>query len=199
MAEWDPRVDAYIDQAAELARPVLERIREAVHAGCPETEETIKWGFPHFTYKGILCSMAAFKGHCSLNFWKAKDVLGSTATSDEAMGQFGRLTSVEDLPPKKVLVGYVKRAMALNDAGTPGPISHRQRSEGEPKVPDDLRVALDEDKRARATFDGFPPGQRREYVDWITEAKRPGTRAKRIATALDWLAQGKRRNWKYEK
>jgi uncharacterized protein YdeI (YjbR/CyaY-like superfamily) len=192
-------VDAYIDQAAEFARPVLERIREAVHAGCPETEETIKWGFPHFTYKGILCSMAAFKGHCSLNFWKAKDVLGSTATSDEAMGQFGRLTSVEELPPEEVLVDYVKKAMALNEAGTPGPISRRQRARGEAPVPDDLLEALEKNPEALATFEGFPPGQRREYVNWITEAKRPDTRAKRLATALEWLAQGKRRNWKYEK
>lgn len=199
MAVRDPRVDAYIDQAAEFARPVLEHIREVVHAGCPETEETIKWGFPHFTYKGILCSMAAFKGHCSLNFWKATDVLGSADASDEAMGQFGRLTSVKDLPEKDVLVEYVKKAVALNEAGTPGPISRRQRTKGEPAVPDDLRTALESDEKARATFEGFPPGQRREYVNWISEAKRPGTRAKRIATALEWLAQGKRRNWKYEK
>ncbi|MGD8360497.1 MAG: YdeI/OmpD-associated family protein [Gemmatimonadota bacterium] len=199
MGARDPRVDAYVEKSAEFARPILTRIRETVHEACPEAEETLKWGFPHFTHKGILCSMAAFKQHCTLNFWKGDQVLESGIVSREAMGQFGRLTSVEDLPAAKVLRGYVKKAAALNDAGTPGPISRRTRSKGEPKVPEDLRAALKRDKEARATFEGFPPGQRREYVEWITEAKRPETRAKRLATAVEWLAEGKRRNWKYEK
>jgi uncharacterized protein YdeI (YjbR/CyaY-like superfamily) len=199
MGARDPRVDAYVEKSAEFARPILTRIRETVHEACPEAEETLKWGFPHFTHKGILCSMAAFKQHCTLNFWKGDQVLESGIVSREAMGQFGRLTSVEDLPAAKVLRGYVKKAAALNDAGTPGPISRRTRSKGEPEVPEDLRAALKRDKEARATFEGFPPGQRREYVEWITEAKRPETRAKRLATAVEWLAEGKRRNWKYEK
>ena len=199
MGARDPRVDAYVEKSAEFARPILTRIRETVHEACPEAEETLKWGFPHFTHKGILCSMAAFKQHCTLNFWKGDQVLESGIVSREAMGQFGRLTSVEDLPAAKVLRGYVKKAAALNDAGTPGPISRRTRSKGEPKVPEDLRAALKRDKEARATYEGFPPGQRREYVEWITEAKRPETRAKRLATAVEWLAEGKRRNWKYEK
>ena len=201
MGSRDPRVDAYIEKSADFARPILAHIREIVHDACPEAEETLKWGFPHFTYKGILCSMASFKGHCALNFWKGKEVLGGEVASEEGMGQFGRLTSVKDLPSKRALAGYVKKAKALNDAGTPGPISQRARSRGrgEAEVPEDLLAALKKDKKARATFEGFPPGQRREYVDWINEAKRPETRAKRLATTLEWLAEGKKRNWKYEK
>ena len=114
------------------------------------------------------------------------------------MGQFGRLRSVKDLPSKKVLAGYVKKAKALNEAGTPGPISKRIRSRGEVEVPEDLQAALKKNKKALAAFDAFPPGHRREYVNWITEAKRPETRAKRLATAVEWMAEGKRRNWKYE-
>lgn len=201
MGSRDPRVDAYIEKSADFARPILAHIREIVHDACPEAEETLKWGFPHFTYKGILCSMASFKGHCALNFWKGTEVLGGEAAAEEGMGQFGRLTSVKDLPSKRALAGYVKKAKALNDAGTPGPISQRARSRGrgEAEVPEDLLAALKKDKKARATFESFPPGQRREYVDWINEAKRPETRAKRLATALEWLAEGKKRNWKYEK
>jgi len=135
-------VDAHIRKSADFAEPILTHLREIVHEACPEVEETLKWGFPHFTYKGILLSMASFKGHCTLNFWKGDQVLGSSGASGEAMGQFGRLTSVKDLPTKKVLRGYVKKAAALNDAGTPGPISQRARSTGEPEVPEDLLAAL---------------------------------------------------------
>ena len=198
MGARDPRVDAYIEKSADFARPILTHIREVVHDACPEVEETLKWGFPHFTHQGILCSMASFKGHCALMFWKGQDVLGPEAASDEGMGQFGRLTSVKDLPSKKVLAGYVKKAKALNEAGTPGPISRRVRAKGEAKVPEELAAALKKNRKAAATFEAFSPGQRREYVDWINEAKRPETRAKRVATALEWLSEGKRRNWKYE-
>lgn len=143
--------------------------------------------------------MGAFKAHCSLNFWKGEDVLGSGVAKEGAMGQFGRIASVEDLPSKKVLAGYVEKAMALNEAGSPGPMSRRAKPKGEPDIPDDLKEGLEKNKKARDTFEAFPPGQRREYVDWITEAKRSETRAKRLATTLEWLSEGKRRNWKYEK
>lgn len=199
MGARDPRVDAYIEKSRDFARPILSHIRETVHAACPEVEETLKWGFPHFTYKGILCSMAAFKAHCALTFWKGEDVVGPEAVSEEAMGQFGRLTSVKDLPPRKVLTAYVNKAKTLNDAGTPGPISRRSRARGEPEVPEDLQVALEKDKKAKATFEGLPPGQRREYVQWINEAKRSETRARRVAKSVKWLTEGKRRNWRYEK
>lgn len=199
MGALDPRVDLYIENAADFAKPILAHIREIVHDACPEAEETLKWGFPHFTYKGILCSMASFKGHCALNFWKGGEVLGAEVSSEEGMGQFGRLTSVKDLPAKKVLRDHVKKAKALNEAGTPGPISQRARAKGEPEVPEELLAALKTNEKARATFEAFSPGQRREYADWIKDAKRPETRAKRLATTLEWLAEGKKRNWKYEK
>ena len=199
MGVRDPRVDAYVEASADFAKPILTRIREAVHTACPDAEETMKWNWPHFTYKGILCGMAAFKGHCSLNFWKGEDVLGPGVASDGAMGQFGRITSVKDLPSKKVLMGYVRKAKALNEAGTPGPINRRTKPKGEPEIPEDLKDALAKHRKAKATFEGFSPGHRREYAEWITEAKRPETRAKRLATALEWLGEGKKRNWKYEK
>jgi len=199
MGAKDSRVDEYIGKSADFARPILEHIREVVHGAFPEVEETIKWGWPHFTYKGILCSMAAFKAHCTLNFWKGEDVLGSGAASEGAMGQFGKLTSVKDLPGKRVLTRYVKKAVALNEAGTPSPSSRRAKPKREPEVPDDLWAALQANEAARTVFEKFPLGQRREYVDWITEAKRPETRARRLATTIEWLSEGKRRNWKYEK
>ena len=199
MGNKDPRVDAYILKSAEFARPILTHIREVVHEACPEAEETLKWGFPHFTYKGILCSMASFKAHCALTFWKGDEVLGPDEASEGAMGQFGRLSALKDLPSKRVLKGYVKKAKALKEAGTPGPISRRTRSGEEAEVPDDLRAALKRDKKARDTFEALAPGHRREYIGWITEAKRPETRARRLATTLEWLAEGKKRNWKYEK
>lgn len=193
------KVDVYIQDAAEFARPILRSIRETVHQACPEAEEAIKWGFPHFTYKGILCSMAAFSEHCALTFWKGEDVLGKGVAREGAMGQFGPIRSPADLPEPSLLREYLERAKALNDAGTPGPTSRKRSKVPEPTVPEDLRGALDENKKARETFEGFPPGQRREYVDWIMEARRPETRARRLATAVEWLAEGKRRNWKYEK
>jgi len=199
MGSRSEKVDAYIETSAEFARPILRSIRETVHRACPEAEEAIKWGFPHFTYKGILCSMAAFSEHCALNFWKGEDVLGKGVAKGGGMGQFGPIRSLSDLPEAAVFRSYVEKAKALNDAGTPGPTSRKRRTAKEPKVPEDLRAALQENEEARKTFEGFPPGQRREYVEWITEAKRPETRARRLSTTLKWLAEGKRHNWRYEK
>ena len=199
MAKTDPRIDAYIGKSADFAQPILRHIREVVHQGCPEVEETMKWSFPHFDYKGIMISMAAFKGHCSLNFWKGQEVLGSAA-QEGGMGQFGRLTSVKDLPSRKVLLGYVKKAVALNDAGVrPAWAAERaeKRKAAEVEVPEALAAALKKNEKAAATFEAFSPSHRREYVEWITEAKREETRTKRVAQAVEWLAEGKPRNWKY--
>jgi uncharacterized protein YdeI (YjbR/CyaY-like superfamily) len=199
MGRKDPRVDAYIAKAQPFARPILTHIRKAVHAACPDVEETMKWSFPHFDYKGMLCSMASFKAHCAFGFWKAsllKDS-GIPATSAEAMGQFGRLTSVAELPSEKVLGALVRRAASLNDEGVRAP-----RRKAAPKkpidVPDELVAALKKNRKALAAFDAFPPSHRREYVEWIVEAKTDETRQRRIATAVEWMAAGKARNWKYE-
>ena len=193
----DPRVDAYIAARAEFARPILEHLRAAVHAACPEAEETIKWGMPHFLYQGqILAGMAAFKAHATFGFWRAKEVVGETGAERQAMGQFGRITKMEDLPEPAVLGELIRRAMALGDAGSK-PV--RGKSAKPPvEVPADLRCALDACPAAAATFDGFPESCRREYADWVGSAKREETRAKRVVQAVEWMAQGKRRNWKYE-
>ena len=195
MQHTDPRVDAYIAEAADFARPILSHIRKLVHAACPDAQETLKWNCPHFEHQGILLGMAAFKQHCVVNFWKGKLILGKLPDEDCAMGQFGRITSPADLPGDKILAGYIKRAVELNKAGIKNPV----RAMPKPRlvVPDYFLAALKKNKAALATFKNFSPSCKREYVEWITEAKREVTRAKRIKTAIEWMAQDKSHNWKY--
>jgi uncharacterized protein YdeI (YjbR/CyaY-like superfamily) len=202
MPTTDKRIDAYIAKSADFAQPILSHLRAVVHEACPDVEETMKWSFPHFMYGGgILCSMASFKEHCAFGFWKGSLIIDQEGeAAEKAMGQFGRIGSVKDLPSKRVLASYVKKAMALNDAGVKRP---RSASDAAPKspvaVPDDFAAALAKQKKARAAFEAFPPSHRREYVEWIVEAKRDDTRARRIAQAVEWIAEGKSRNWKYER
>ena len=193
----DPRIDAYIARQADFARPILAHLREAVHAACPECEETLKWSMPTFMYRGqILANMAAFKAHAVFGFWRGKLVVGDTEEQKSAMGQFGRLTSLDDLPPRGALEALVHKAMKLTDEGVKPP---RDKQSKQPfTVPQDLRAAIDADPAAAATFGGFPPSAQRDYVDWIVEARRDETRRKRIVQAVEWLAEGKRRHWKYE-
>jgi uncharacterized protein YdeI (YjbR/CyaY-like superfamily) len=198
MGTRDARVDAYIAKSAEFARPILTHLREVVHAACPGVEETMKWSFPHFMYKGMLCSMASFKGHCAFGFWKGALIVGDgDGGAEKAMGQFGRITSLSDLPSKKVLGGYIKEAMKLNEAGVKAPARSKPKATKELVVPDDLAVALRGNQPARAAFEAFSPSHKREYVAWITEAKTEATRARRLSTAIEWMAEGKPRNWKY--
>ena len=199
MGTRDPRIDAYIEKSAGFARPILTHLREVVHDACPQVEETTKWGAPHFMYGGgILCSMASFKQHCAFGFWKGSLVVDGNGKNAEAAGQFGRITKVGDLPPKRVLAGYVKQAMRLNDEGIKSPTRSKPK---EPKpevaVPDFVAAALRKNRKAQATFDGFSPSHRREYVEWITEAKGEDTRQRRLDTAIAWMAEGKSRHWKY--
>jgi len=193
----DPRIDAYIAQSADFAQPILTHIREVIHGACPELEESMKWSRPHFLYKGILCGMSAFKEHCALGFFKSAMLF--PGLEQDAMGQFGRLASVKDLPPKKELANIVKQAMKLNDDGVKTVARARSAAPRALAVPDDLVVALEANQAARANFDAGSPSFRREYVDWITEAKALATRERRMAQAIEWLADGKARNWKYEK
>jgi uncharacterized protein YdeI (YjbR/CyaY-like superfamily) len=199
MGTHDPRIDAYIENAADFARPILAHLRALVHEACPEAEETIKWRMPTFMYAGrILCAIAAFKQHCTLNFWKGESIFDDRESSPAAMGQFGRITKMTDLPAEKTLLGYVRKAMTLNeDNASAAP----RTSKPEAAVPDDLAAALEQRKyaKARATFAAFGPGARREYIDWLNAARRDATRAQRLATTLEWLAEGKPRNWKYMK
>lgn len=199
MATRDPRVDRYIDQAEEFARPILRHLRDVVHAASPDIEEDIKWGTPYFMYHGMLCGMAAFTKHCAFDFWKDTLILPDDDRRDEAMGQFGRITSVADLPDREVIVGYVREAMRLNEDGIKVPRAKRSGSGDDPAMPDAFRVALEQSPEAGVAFARFSPGYRREYVEWIAEAKRETTRARRIATAVKWIAEGKPRNWKYMK
>lgn len=194
----DPRVDAYMTKARPFAQPILRRIRAAVHKACPAAAETIKWGMPAFEYKGPLAGMAAFKGHCTLGFWKAslmKTV--PTGRRDEAMGQFGRFESIDDVPAEAALIRMVKEAAAINDAGLK---VRRRRSAPKPapKAPPYLLAALKKNAKARAGWRAFPPSHQREYIQWISEAKTAETRARRLATAVSWIADGKGRNWKYQ-
>lgn len=191
----DPRVDAYIAQSADFARPILEHIRQIVHEVCPDVEETIKWNAPHFQYRGMLCAMAAFKEHCVLRFWKGALVVDG----DDGAGEFRQLTTVTQLPSKKVLAGYVKKAMTLNDLGVKSPERPKANAPREIVVPDDLTRALQGNATARATFEGLSPSHQREYIEWLTEAKTEATRNRRLATTLEWLAEGKSRNWKYQR
>lgn len=194
MGSRDRRIDAYIKKSAPFARPILTHIREVVHAACPEVEETMKWSLPAFYHKGPMCGMAAFKEHCAVNFWKGSLIVEDP--SDEGMGQLGRITSLRDLPPKKTLTAWVKKARKLNDDGIKVPRAPRPKKTAV-KVPPDLEKALARNARARAAFERFSPSHRREYVEWIQEAKRAETRARRLATALEWMAERKPRNWKY--
>lgn len=197
MGTRDKHIDAYIAKAAPFARPILRHLRAVIHEGCPDVEETLKWGMPSFTYHGILCGFAAFKAHAVFGFWRGTLIVGKDhAKTQEAMGQFGCLASLKDLPSKRVLLGYVKEAMRLNAQGIKAPPKHKPRTKALP-TPADLAAGLRKRPKAKAAWAEFSPSARREYLEWITEAKRAETRAKRLKTTLTWVAQGKQRNWKY--
>jgi uncharacterized protein YdeI (YjbR/CyaY-like superfamily) len=199
MPSRDPRIDAYIERAQPFARPILARIRKAVHAGCPGAAETIKWSMPAFEYKGPLAGMAAFKGHATLGFWKAALMKTVPAGKrNEAMGQFGRFESIDDVPSEAALVRMVKEAAALNEAGAKVPRAARAPKPA-PKTPPFMLAALQKNAKARTAWQKFAPSHRREYIEWITEAKTDETRARRLETALGWIADGKGRNWKYDR
>jgi uncharacterized protein YdeI (YjbR/CyaY-like superfamily) len=200
MPTTDPRVDAYIANSAEFAQPVLCHLREVVHAACPDVEETMKWSFPHFMYNGMLCSMASFKAHCAFNFWKGELLLDAADNKGkEAMGQFGRIASLKDLPSKKQLTGYIKQAMALNDEGVKAPARTRKEPKPALAVPDYLGKALAAQQPALDHFTAFTPSKQRDYIEWLEEAKTDATRQRRLEQAVEWIAEGKSRNWKYEK
>ena len=193
----DPRIDAYIERAAPFAQPILQHVRVLVHEACPAVEETIKWGMPTFVHAGaILCGMAAFRQHASFGFWKHALVVGEGEPRD-GMGSYGKLVSLDDLPPKRTLLAHLRKAVALNEAGVKSP-ARKSAPKPPPETTPELAAALAQSPAAKAAFDAFPPGCRREYIEWITGAKRPETRARRVSEAVEWMAEGKRRNWKYE-
>jgi uncharacterized protein YdeI (YjbR/CyaY-like superfamily) len=199
MAKRDRRIDAYIAQSAEFARPILTHLRAVVHEACPDVEETMKWSFPHFMHQGMLCAMAAFKQHATFGFWRGSLVVGPSATAQKAMGQFGRIARLADLPPRTTIVRFVKKAAALNEAGVKPARKKTRVVKKAVAAPADLRAALQKNASARKTFDAFSPSHRREYVEWIVGAKREETRQRRVATAVAWMAEGKAQNWRYQR
>lgn len=199
MPKKNPEVDAYIAQAAPFAKPILKHLRKMVHTGCPAVEEKMKWSMPFFDYKGSLAHMAAFKEHCAFGFWKRALLFGTDEPEDrEGMGQFGRITQLSDLPNDATLLAYVRKAAELNERGIALPRPARERGPRTLDLPDDLVAALRKNAKAGKTFENFNFTNRKEYVEWITEAKRDETRRQRLATTIEWLAAGKPRMWKYQ-
>jgi uncharacterized protein YdeI (YjbR/CyaY-like superfamily) len=196
----DPRVDAYISKAPDFAKPILKHIRELVHEGCPEAEETIKWSVPFFEYKGTLCSMAAFKQRCAFGFWKGSLILDKKGEPlGGPSGQFRRLTKLTDLPADRVLIGYIKKATELNAEGAKVPATPKVKVAKALAVPPELVAALKKNRKAASAFEAFSQSHRNEYIEWITDAKSEDTRKRRLETALEWIAEGKARHWKYER
>jgi uncharacterized protein YdeI (YjbR/CyaY-like superfamily) len=202
MEQYDSRIDAYIDKSAEFAKPVLEYIRQVVHEASPLISETVKWGMPFFDYKGPVCNMAAFKQHCAFGFWRSsliKDQYGILNSADEpAMGSFGRLTSIADLPSKEILIDYIQQGVALNEKGIKPPPKKAPAVKAELVIPDYFTAYLAPHLRAREVFDGFSYSNKKDYVEWVTEAKTDATRQKRLETSVEWLTEGKTRMWKYK-
>ncbi|MFG6467686.1 YdeI/OmpD-associated family protein [Roseateles sp. BYS87W] len=192
----DPRIDAYLSAAPAFAQPLLQHLRAAVHAACPEVTETLKWSRPHFLLDGkLLCGMSAFKAHCAFGFWARE---GAAPGETGAMGDYGRITTLADLPPPAELQRQIQAAAALLSSGAP----RAQKADRPPRaaleMPPDFAAALAGVPAAAATYQAFPPSKQRDYLEWVLEAKREDTRARRIAQAVAWLAEGKSRNWKYE-
>ena len=205
MGKKDPRVDAYIAKKAPFAQPILRELRAIVHEAYPAIEEDIKWGAPAFMHKGIVCIMAGFKEHVGVNFWKGALIVPSNArraSDDKGMQQLEKVRSVGELPPRKKIIGYVQAAVKLNEGGVPTPNRGKEapaKRKGPIRTPPSLAKALARNAKAKATYDGFSPSHKREYVEWISEAKTEETRDRRIEQALGWMADGKPRNWKYMK
>lgn len=201
MSKKDPRIDAYIEKSKDFAKPILLHVRETVHKAVPDVEETMKWSMPHFDYLGeMMCSMASFKEHMAVNFWKGAIMNDPDKILDtkEAMGHFGKIKTLKDLPSDKLLIKYIKEAARLNKEGIKLPAKKKLTEKKELEVPDYFAKALNKNKAAKKVFDGFSPSKKKEYVEWLTEAKTEATRDKRMETAVEWIAEGKTRNWKYQ-
>lgn len=202
MKKRNEKIDAYIAKSADFAQPILTHLRELVHTACPEIEEAWKWSFPHFDYKGMMCSMAAFKQHCSFGFWKAslmKDPNNLLTQSREAMGQMGQIKSLADLPPDDVLIAYIREAVELNEKGVKLPAREKSSEKKELDIPDYFVSALEANEKASETFENFSYSNKKEYVEWIKEAKTEETKNKRLAVAVGQMSEGKSKNWKYER
>jgi uncharacterized protein YdeI (YjbR/CyaY-like superfamily) len=203
MGNSDKRVDTYIEKAKDFAKPILTHLRKIIHRACPDIEETIKWGFPYFEYKGGVCGIASFNQHCIFGFWKASLMSDPHKIfypkNEKGMGVFGKLKSLKDLPSNKMLLQYIKEAIKLNEEGIKLPSKPKNSRKKEIQIPDYFLKILKKNKTAFLTFKNFSYTHQKEYIEWITEAKTENTRDKRITTAIEWMAEGKSRNWKYIK
>jgi hypothetical protein len=197
MGKRDARVDAYIAKSGDFAKPILTHVRAVVHEACPDVEETMKWSVPHFDYKGVLCGVAAFKQHCNIILWKGALIPGGEGRDEK--GNFRNVASVADLPSEKQLKALFREAARLNEEGVKAAPRSRAKTAQPVRVPPELEKALSRNKRAAAAFEKFPPSHKREYAEWVAEAKGEDTRRRRVKSAIDWIAAGKSRNWKYEK
>jgi uncharacterized protein YdeI (YjbR/CyaY-like superfamily) len=203
MEQYDSRVDAYIDKAAPFAQPILQHLRQLVHSVSPLLTETMKWGFPFFDYKGSVCQMAAFKGHMGFGFWKQSqlnDPAKLIQREDGTAGSFGKITSIDELPADEILIDFIKQAMALNETEN---IKPKEKKITAPKatieMPVDFAKLLALNPKAFEIYERFSPSHKREYLEWIVDAKTDATRLKRMETAVEWMTEGKSRNWKYQR
>jgi uncharacterized protein YdeI (YjbR/CyaY-like superfamily) len=202
MEQYDNRIDAYINKSADFAKPILTYIREIIHEASPFVTETIKWGCPSFDYKGPIVMMASFKQHCGLNLWKASlmnDPQGLMKLDDGNAGQFGRITNIADLPQKDALIDFIKQGVGLNEKGLKVSTKKASGEKEELTVPDYFTAALNDNPLAKSAFDRFSYSQKKEYLEWLTEAKSEATRDKRLETAIEWVSEGKTRHWKYQR
>lgn len=199
MGKKDPRIDAYIAQAGSFAQPVLKHLRKLIHQGCPDVEETIKWSRPFFEYKGPFCFFAAFTRHCHFGFWQDLGGVIDEGKSEQARGDLKKIETTADLPSDEVLLQYLRDAVALRDAPKSKTPRTSKSAKPIPALPSDFRAALAKNKKAVAAFEAFPPSHQREYIEWIDGAKREETRSRRIATAVEWIGEGKSQNWRYKK
>lgn len=202
MENTDPRIDVYIEKSADFARPILIHLRHLIHETCPLISETIKWGFPHFEHKGTVCSMAGFKQHCVFSFWKASLLNDSQKLFHDngktAMGQLGQIKTLNDLPPDDVLKAYIREAWELNEKNIKLPAKNKAPQTKQLDIPTYFTDALSRNQKALENFENFSYSHKKEYVEWLTEAKTEATRANRLATTLEWLEEGKSRMWKYQ-
>ena len=197
MGRKDPRIDAYIEQAAPYAQPVLKRLRLVIHRACPGVNEAMKWSNPAFEYHGLLCGVAAFKSYCAFGLWKDKLVrVRGGASAAKVLDAAGKLASFDDFPDEAALGRLIRLAASLNEQGV-REVRKKPTPKGPVEIPADLKKALEKNKKAKKTFDGFSPSNKRDYVEWIVEAKQPATRLRRLEQAILWMAEGKVRNWKY--
>jgi len=200
----EPEVDAYAEGVEAFAKPILAHLRGLIRATCPEVVETLKWGIPHFDYRGeMMCIFAAYRSHCAFSFWKSalmSDPRLKASIDLPASKRFmGKLRSLADLPVDAELTAWIREAMLLNEQGAK--VAPRKTSAA-PKIvvaPPAFVERLAASPSVKAMFESKSASFQKEYNVWIAEAKTEATRDKRINEALAWIAEGKGRFWKYAK